>query len=192
VAHPKSNGQVEKANGLVCAGLKKRLLRPLKCAAGAWVEELPAVLWSLRTTPNSSTGYTPFFLLFGAEVVLPTDVRYCAPRVVAYVEEDAQTALEDALDLLDEARDVALAQSAVYQQSLRNYHSRRVCRRSFKPGNLVLRLKQTSTSKLESPWEGPYLVHEAIPGGAYQLRNPKSGVDEKNPWNAAQLHHFCP
>jgi hypothetical protein len=27
----------------------------------------------------------------------------------------------------------------------------------------VLRLKQTSTSKLESPWEGPYLIHEAIP-----------------------------
>jgi transposase InsO family protein len=26
VAHPKSNGQVEKANGLVCGGLKKRLL----------------------------------------------------------------------------------------------------------------------------------------------------------------------
>jgi transposase InsO family protein len=26
VAHPKSNGQVEKANGLVCAGLKKQLL----------------------------------------------------------------------------------------------------------------------------------------------------------------------
>jgi hypothetical protein len=30
VAHPKSNGQVEKANRLVCAGLKKRHLRPLK------------------------------------------------------------------------------------------------------------------------------------------------------------------
>jgi transposase InsO family protein len=44
VAHPKSNGQVEKANGLVCAGLKKRLLRPLKRAAGAWVEELPSIL----------------------------------------------------------------------------------------------------------------------------------------------------
>jgi transposase InsO family protein len=103
VAHHKSNGQVKKANGLIYAGLKKRLLRPLKCATGAWVEELPSVLWSLRTTPNSSTGYTPFFLLFGAEAVLPTDVRYCAPRIVAYVEEDAQTALTDALDLLDEA-----------------------------------------------------------------------------------------
>jgi hypothetical protein len=143
-------------------------------------------------TPNSSIGYTPFFLLFGAVAVLPMDVRYCAPRVVAYIKEDAQTALADALDLLDEARDVALARSAVYQQSLRNYHSRRVRGRSFKPSNLVLRLKQTSTSKLESPWKGPYLVHEAIPGGAYQLRNPKTGVDEKNPWNAVQLCRFYP
>jgi transposase InsO family protein len=115
VVHSKSNGQVEKANGLICVGLKKRLLRPLKRAAGAWVEELPSVLWSLRTTPNSSTGYTPFFLLFGAEAVLPTDVRYCAPRIVAYVEKDAEKALADAQDLLDEARDVALARSAVYQ-----------------------------------------------------------------------------
>jgi hypothetical protein len=142
--------------------------------------------------PNSSTGYMPFFLLFGAEIVLPTDVQYCAPRVVAYVKEDAQTALEDALDLLDEARDVALAQSAVYQQSLRNYHSRRVRGWSFKPGNLVLRLKQTNTSMMESPWEGPYLIHEVIPGGAYQLRNPKTGADVENPWNTAQLRHFYP
>jgi transposase InsO family protein len=192
VVHAKSNGQVEKANGLVCGGLKKRLLRPLKRAAGAWVEELPSVLWSLRTTPNSSTGYTPFFLLFGAEAVLPTDIRYSAPRVVAHVEEDADKALADAQDLLDEARDVTLIRSAVYQQSLRNYHSRRVRGRSFEPGNLVLRLKQTSTSKLEPPWEGPYLIHEVIPGGVYRLRNPKMGKDVENPWNAAQLRRFYP
>jgi transposase InsO family protein len=186
VPHPKSNGQVEKANGLVCGGLKKRLLRPLKHVAGAWVEELPSVLWNLRTTPNSSTGYTPFFLLFGAEAVLPMDVHYSAPRMVAYVEEDAEKALADAQDLLDEARDIALARSMVYQQSLRNYHSRRVHGCPFdglsaKPGNLVLRLKQTSTSKLEPLWEGPYLVHEVIPGGAYRLRNPKTGKDVVNP-----------
>jgi hypothetical protein len=142
--------------------------------------------------PNASTGYTPFFLLFGAEVVLPTDVRYGAPRVEAYGKEDAQIALEDACDLLDEVRDVALVRSTVYQQNLRYYHRRRVRRRSFEPGNLVLHLKQTITLKLESPWEGPYLVHEAIPGGAYQLRDPKTGVDIENPWNAQQLRRFYP
>jgi hypothetical protein len=119
-------------------------------------------------------------------------VRYCVPRVVTYIEEDAQTALADVLDLLDEARDVALTRSAVYQQSLCNYRNRRVRGRSFEPGNLVLRLKKTGMSKLESPWEGPYLVHEAIPGGAYRLRNPKIGVDEKNPRNTAQLCRFYP
>jgi hypothetical protein len=133
-----------------------------------------------------------FFLLFGAEAVLPTDVCYCAPYVVAYVEEDAEKALADAQDLLDEARDVALARSAVYQQSRRNYHSRRVRRRSFEPGNLVLWLKKASTSKLEPPWEDPYLVHEAILGGAYRLRDPKTGKDIDNPWNAQQLRRFYP
>jgi hypothetical protein len=120
------------------------------------------------------------------------DVRYCAPCVVAYIKEDAQTALADAQDLLDEARDIALTRSAVYQQSLRNYHSRRVRGQSFESGNLVLCLKQTSTSKLEPPWEGPYLVHEVILGGAYRLRNPKTGVDVENPWNAMQLRRFYP
>jgi hypothetical protein len=120
------------------------------------------------------------------------DVRYCAPRVVAYVKEDTQKALAEAQDLLDEARDVALARSAVYQQSVRNCHSRRVRGWSFEPDNLMLLLKQTSTSKLEPPWEGPYLVHEVIPGGAYRLRNPKIGADVENTWNAVQLRRFYP
>jgi hypothetical protein len=41
IAHPKTNGQVEKANGLICNGIKKRLLAPLEKAKHAWVDELP-------------------------------------------------------------------------------------------------------------------------------------------------------
>jgi IS30 family transposase len=44
VAHPKSNGQVEKANGLISNGIKKRLLAPLEKAKHAWVDELPSIL----------------------------------------------------------------------------------------------------------------------------------------------------
>ena len=65
VAHPTSNGQVERSNGLVMSGIKPRLIEPLQRSAGCWIEELPAVLWSLRTTPNRSTGYTPFFSYMG-------------------------------------------------------------------------------------------------------------------------------
>ena len=82
------------------------------------------MLWSLRTTPNRSTQYTPFFLVHGAEAVLPADVRFEAPRVTAYTESSSNIALQDAVDLLDEARDIALARTMVYQQALSNYHSR--------------------------------------------------------------------
>ena len=115
VAHPQTNGQVEKANGLVCSGIKKRLLRPLEQATGCWPNKLQSVLWSLRTTPNSATGYTPFFMVHGAEAVLPAEVRYRAPRVVAYSEKESSLALEDSVDLLDEAREIAAERSTIYQ-----------------------------------------------------------------------------
>ena len=69
VGHPRTNGQVERANGLILQRLKPRIFDMLKKFTGRWVEELPAVLWSLRTTPNGSIGLTPFFLTYGSEAV---------------------------------------------------------------------------------------------------------------------------
>jgi hypothetical protein len=71
VVHSQSNGQVEKAKGLVLAGIRPRLVEPLKRSAGCWFEELPSMLWSLRTTSNHSISFTPFFLVYEAEAVLP-------------------------------------------------------------------------------------------------------------------------
>jgi hypothetical protein len=126
VAHPKTNGQVEKANRLICNGIKKRLLAPLEKAKHAWVDKLPSVLWSIRTTPNAATQETPFFLVHGAEAVLPVKIMHEAPRIAAYDETTSTEALQDNVDALDEARDVALTRATQYQQNLRNCHSSRV------------------------------------------------------------------
>jgi hypothetical protein len=112
VAHPCTNRQVEHANGMVLQGLKPRIFNRLNKFSGRWVAELPTVLWSLRTTPSRATGYMPFFMLYNVEAILPTDLDYGAPRVIAYKELEAKEYLEDAVDQLDEARDVALARSA--------------------------------------------------------------------------------
>jgi hypothetical protein len=61
-------------------------------------------VWSLRTTPSRATEFTPFFLVHGAEAVLPTDLEYGSPRVRGYDEDTNQRAGEDSLDQLDEAR----------------------------------------------------------------------------------------
>jgi hypothetical protein len=114
VAHPKINGQVEKANDLICNRIKKRLLAPLEKAKHAWVDELPSVLWSLRTTPNAATQETPFFLVHGAEAMLLVEITHEAPRIVAYDETTSTEALKDDVNALDEARDVALARATQY------------------------------------------------------------------------------
>jgi hypothetical protein len=126
VAHRKTDGEVEKANGLICNSIKKRLLAPLEKAKHAWVDELPSMIWSLRTTPNGATQETPFFLVHGAEAVLPVEITHEAPRIAAYDETTSTEALQDDINALDEARDVALARATQYQQSLWNYHSTRV------------------------------------------------------------------
>ena len=77
-------------------------------SAGAWVDELPSVLWGLRTTPNRSTGRTPFFLVYGAEAVLPSDLLHNAPRFKLYSEDEANQARQDAVDLLEEERETAM------------------------------------------------------------------------------------
>ena len=108
MAYPQSNGQVERTNGIILQGIKPRLEAPLHRAADAWVEELPAVLWSIRTTTNRSIGFTPFFRVYGAEAMLPTDMNHDSPRVTAYIKEDAKEACQDGLDILEEERELAL------------------------------------------------------------------------------------
>ena len=84
--HPRTNGQVERANSMVLQGLKPRIFNWLNKFGGRWVVDLPAVLWSLRMTPSQATGYTPFFMVYGSEAILLTDLDYGAPRVRAYDE----------------------------------------------------------------------------------------------------------
>jgi hypothetical protein len=105
------------------------------------------VVWSLRTTPSQATGFSLFFLVYGAEAILPTDLEYGSPRAKAYDDQNNQTSRDDSLDQLEEARGVALLHSARYQQSLRRYHARRVQPRGFQVGDLVLRLRQDTRGR---------------------------------------------
>src|SRR5207237_5667525 len=77
-AHPQSNGQVERANAAVLNGLKTRAFDRLRGQARQWIEELPAVLWSIWTTPSRATGATPFFLESVPEAVVPTKLHFAS------------------------------------------------------------------------------------------------------------------
>jgi hypothetical protein len=56
VAHPRANGQVERANGMVLDALKKRLHDTANTKGGKWIKELHNAPWGLRTQPTKPTG----------------------------------------------------------------------------------------------------------------------------------------
>jgi transposase InsO family protein len=178
VAHPKTNGQVERLNDMVLQGIKSRFFDKLNKHGKKWAAELPSVLWSLRTTPSQATGFTPFFLVYGSEAMLPTDVEYGSPRLKAYNERNNDAVRGNALDQLEKARDVALLHSARYQQSLRRYHDKHVCKQDLNIGDLVLRRSQNNKGrhKLTPPWEGPYIVMEVLKPGKNKLSNKKGEI----------------
>jgi transposase InsO family protein len=61
VAHPRANGQVKRANGMIIEGLKKRLYDENSKKGGKWIHELPHV--------------------YGSEAILPADIIWKSPRV---------------------------------------------------------------------------------------------------------------
>jgi hypothetical protein len=143
--------------------------------------------------PSQATGFTPFFLVYGSEVVLPTDLEYGSPRLEAYNERSNDVVIENALDQLEEAHDMALLHSASYQQSLRRYHDKHVRRCDLNVSNLVLRRSQSNKGrhKLTPPWEGPCIIAEVLKPGTYKLSNEKGKIFT-NAWNIKQLRHFYP
>ena len=95
-----------------------------KVASG--FKNYPHVVWGLRTQPSKATGQTPFFLTYGSEATLPTDIIWKSPRVEAYQEGEADEARQLELDSVEEAIINAYTQSARYLQGVRRYHDRNV------------------------------------------------------------------
>src|SRR3954470_12148577 len=131
-------------------------------------------------------------MVYGAEAVLPHDLKFGAPQISGYEEEEEEEALQDDKDTSDEERDTALARSEEYQNKLRTYQSRRLHTRTFNKGDLVLRLIPEKVHKLAPQWEGPFIVSKVIGGGAYRLKNTKTDEDMGNPWDVANLRLFYP
>nr|ABF93727.1 retrotransposon protein, putative, Ty3-gypsy subclass [Oryza sativa Japonica Group] len=191
VAHPMSNGQVERTNGMVLQGIKAQVFDRLRPYAGKWVDQLPSVLWSLRTTLSRATGQSPFFLVYGAEAMFPCEVEFESLRFQNFNEERYEEGRVDDINRLEEAREAALIQPTRYLQGLRRYHNRNVRSRVFLVGDLVLRKIQTTQDrhKLSPLWEGPFIIAEVTRPGSYRLKREDDTLIN-NSWNIEHLRRF--
>jgi hypothetical protein len=117
VVHPESNGQVERANAEIHIGLRTRTYDCIKKHGTMWIDELSCALQGNRTSSSRATGETPFFLVHGAEAVIPLEITMVSLRVQAYDEAMQDQLRRDDIDL--ERKWQAALQNALYRQTLR-------------------------------------------------------------------------
>ena len=176
-------------NKVILSGLKKKL----DDAKGKWVEELPHVLWTYRTTPRRSTGETLFSMTYGAEAVIPLESGFPTTRTSSFNPKDDEQLARN-LDLIEEKRENAMVQLAYYQQKLKQGYDANVRLRPLTPSDLVLRkvvgaAKNPAWGKLGLNWEGPYRITSHASIGAYFLKD----LDEHvipHPWNVNNLKRY--
>lgn len=154
--HPASNGIVERSHQTIMAGLSQFIDEDQR----NWDVWLPYVMMVYRSTPHSTTKYSPYYLLHGREMRLPTD----------WIREEIQQDLSED-DLVQEIKQrMKLANQRVIdstQQRKENsklQYDLKAREKKFKIGDRVLLhqplVRRGRSKKLVKPWVGPYTVIE--------------------------------
>ncbi|KAA3474448.1 rve domain-containing protein [Gossypium australe] len=129
VKTPQTNGQVEAMNKNILIALKKKV-GDANCA---WLEELPRIVWVLRSSPHTTIGETVFSLFYGAEVVIPAKIGMWSHKSTHF-DEDAKLNL----DLINEFREVEEIKNVAHAQQVARYYNSKVKNKQFQVGDLVL------------------------------------------------------
>ena len=161
-----------------------------------WSEKLLFALWAYRTSFRTSTGATPYSLVYGMEAVLPVEIEMGSLRVELehqIFETDWARSRYDQLSLLDERRLRAADHVQAYQRKMTRAFRKRVKPRKFQKGDLVLKvlrgLINDPRGKFRPNWSGPYVIRDLTQEGAAWLTD-LDGNQFTEPVNVDQLKRF--
>ncbi|VFQ61815.1 unnamed protein product [Cuscuta campestris] len=189
VAYPQGNDQVENANRTIMDGIKKRL----ESYKGAWVDQLPNVLWAYRTTPRRATEETPFSMCYGLEARAPSEVFIPTWRKENCGAKENEETMAADLNFIEERREQAFLKAENYRRQVKEYYDRKVRAREFRVGDLVLRKREASQptegGKFAKSYEGPYKVRAVLRPGTYKLST-LEGRELSRHWNTHNLIFF--
>ncbi|XP_039158491.1 uncharacterized protein K02A2.6-like [Eucalyptus grandis] len=126
---PQMNGAVEAANKNI-----KKILSKTAENYHDWHDRLPYALMAYRTSICTSTGATPFSLVYGMEAVLPVEVEVPSLRVLSQSMLDETEWMQqrhEQSNLIDEKRLQAVCHGQCYQRRVAKAFNRRVRPRYF-------------------------------------------------------------
>ena len=165
--HPQSDGLVERYN--------RTLLSMLATCSrehpSTWDTYLPKLCMAYNTSVQPTTGYTPFFLMFGREARLPVDIMYGSSPTETVTPHHYAAALSESLQ---QAYSRVRENMALAHNRQKEYYDQRSHGTPFKPGDLVWlhqpQVPPGQSRKLHCPWSGPYEILNKLSDCTYKIR----------------------
>ena len=165
--HPACNGLCERFNGV----LKQMLKRMCDEKPRDWDRYVNPLLFAYRETPQESTGFSPFELLYGRNVRGPLAIlKELWTGEVA--EPETKTTYQYILDLQERLQHTCeLAKKELQKSQIRykSYYDRRARPRKFSVGDEVLLLLPTDNNKLLMNWKGPFPIVAKVGNMDYKV-----------------------
>eukprot|EP00253_Pinus_taeda_P028352 PITA_28352 len=163
--YPQANGLVEAINKVLVIMIRRIIgIHQLN-----WHNMLFSALWAYRTSVKTSTGFTPFQLVYGLEAVLPIECEIPSLRMAIELlpsnsEEERRLLYLAQLD--ENHRDAALAIKS-HAKRIKAQYDRNVTPQNFLEGDLVLLYDQANdkfgAGKFVPMWHGPFIVKRKGP-----------------------------
>lgn len=154
--HPRCNGTCENFNKVLKTMMKKVASENPRI----WDRYLQPLLFAYREVPQSSTGFSPFEMLFGYDVRGPLFLIKEKLLDIDGSNEDIPVTTF-VISMREKLREYLKLSNAAENESKlkeKSYYDKNCRIRKFKPGDKVLLLLPTSTSKLLAEWRGPYEI----------------------------------
>jgi hypothetical protein len=172
--NPKANGLIERANGIV----GKILNKMVSAHKTDWDRKLPSAVHAYNTTEKSTTGQSPYFLVFGQTAIQGIELEVETFRVLAARNGDRTEGIFPRLisiENLEEIRIAALEKTVNVQMRRKEDYDRKIPEdHGIREQGLVLlydnRHKEFQ-GKLHTRWMGPYRICQIFPNGSLQLEN---------------------
>lgn len=174
--HPQTDGLVERFNRT----LKQMLAKLVGQKGRDWDELLGSVLLAYRTTPHSSTGEAPFYLVYGRDARLPTVLDFNVPAET-YPIVATEYAKELSLEL-KRARKAAKDNIEKSQREQKKQYDRRSKECDLQVGDLVM-LKVQPRFKLDRSYKGPFTIQSLTTTNAVIKL---VGDASAEPWNVSR------
>ncbi|UYV72818.1 hypothetical protein LAZ67_10000882 [Cordylochernes scorpioides] len=164
--HPQTNGLTERLNRTLINMLSMYVNTDQK----NWDEILPFITHAYNTTIQETTGYSPFFLMFGREPTSLLDDRNIS---VDIDKDDYDEYIKHHLDKINRTRKLVINNTIKTQERMKKNYDKKHMERSYEPGELVavwtpIR-KIGKCEKLLRKYFGPYRILKKLSNVNYLI-----------------------